>query len=244
MLASVDREVAIQSVFLTKPNLHVGGIEEFKGVGLAITAQRGFVKRVGNVVIERLTQLAIGRIRIFVWILLRPSSEITIGRSVARYRRNRGIIRHKEFARNIVRELEIGGETCAIGPTHDTGIVAIAHSEIIFGTLIATIQAHAVALRDSIAKWFRQPIGVNTTLHLIEKPRIIAIQRVLPRGVAVFKQARQTLIFEFVGSIEQMIIVQIGRREAHRSAIIQFQLSTLQSLGGDDNDTRRSLGAI
>ena len=110
--------------------------------------------------------------------------------------------------------------------------------------LVATINAQALLGRDGVAQRLRNPVGAYTVLYLIVISGIFLIQRVLLGKVGRGIKPSQAFVLKLLRGRKQVVVAEVGCRQAQRTTIIKFQFSPLQGLGGDNDNTSRSLRAI
>ena len=68
------------------------------------------------------------------------------------HRRNGGSVRNEDFAREIVRKLEVSRQTLAARALHHTSIIAITHTQVIACAFISAVDAEAMLLRNGVAE--------------------------------------------------------------------------------------------
>ena len=102
-----------------------------------------------------------------------------------------------------------------------------------------------MALRETVAKGLGHPVGVHTAAHQTSDALVLLVHQILVLQVALCRvNAGQTLVFQLLGRVEQMVVAQIGHAQAVGAAIVEAQPTALHGFGRDHHHTRRSLRTV
>ena len=114
--------------------------------------------------------------------------------------------------------------------------------------LASPVHVQAMFMIKHRVQRFRQPIRVYPSFHVRQFRVVLVLQRVTIPLVIRFRvnlvKARQSFYFQFLGSIQQIVVTQIRHGNISHQIVRYIHLSRLGSHRGDNNHAIGSPGTI
>ena len=180
--------------------------------------------------------------------------EIGVGLRILR-EGDRGIVGFLIIEREFVAELEFPGpvdqvdvaaDGLTVGTLHHALHLAVAQADAVADLLLAALGVDVVPVGESRAQRFVQPVGVDAPGDAFQPlvAQVVQPQLVGHALIGVLIHSGEGLELEFLARIHQIIVCQVGHRDAEIALVGELQTALLGRLGLDHDHAVRGLRAV
>src|SRR5690606_29073745 len=163
--------------------------------------------------------------------------KVTVRRLLRSHHRDGQFVLKADFVVEIVTEVHRTRILVAVGTFHNTRPGLVPEITAVAEDGRSAFHEQTMFLAYRRAHRLRQPIRIDATHHagflgVVEYVKAV-LRLATPGGI----QSGKTLIFQFFGSIEYLVIGEVGPADGGFVAVGNLQLAIFGYLGGDDHDT-------